>query len=86
MYRSTETGIIYNNVMTDFGTESDSIETVLPMAPGNVLHRGKTPASSMTPAIITDKYGDVKFVIGGTGGSRIISAVVLVSKIGSSTQ
>ena len=81
MYRSTETGIIYNNVMADFGTESLSIDTQTPlMTPANVLHRGKTPASSMTPAIITDKYGDVKFVIGGTGGSRIISAVVLVSK------
>ena len=81
MYRSTETGIIYNNEMSDFSTTSAVQEGLAPLAPSpyNKVHSGKTPLSSMSPIIMTDKNGEVKFVIGGTGGGRIIASVTQVS-------
>ncbi|XP_065663263.1 glutathione hydrolase 1 proenzyme [Hydra vulgaris] len=77
MYRSTETGIIYNNEMSDFSTMNTIQEGLAPLAPSpyNKVHSGKTPVSSMSPIIMTDKNGEVKFVIGGTGGGRIIASV-----------
>ena len=33
----------------------------------------------MVPVILTDKQGDVKLIIGGSGGTHIITAVVQVT-------
>ena len=46
--------------------------------PTNVMRPYKRPVSSMVPVILTDKKGDVKLVIGGSGGPKIITAVVQV--------
>ena len=38
----------------------------------------------MSPVIFTNKVGDVRFVVGGVGGSKIPSAVTEVSGFSSS--
>ena len=46
----------------------------------NYIKPGKRPLSSMSPVIVTDSSGDVIMVVGGSGGSRIISGTTLVRK------
>lgn len=48
---------------------------------GNRIDAQKKPLSSMLPTIITDSNGDVKVVIGGTGGTKIITSVSFVNII-----
>lgn len=43
-----------------------------------LVHIGKRPLSSMTPAIFTDSMGRVKLVIGTAGGTNIPTATALV--------
>lgn len=57
------------NITNDFG---------LPPSPANYIEAGKRPMSSMCPSIILDGNGDVKMVIGGAGGTKIITSVALV--------
>ena len=44
----------------------------------NFIQPGKKMMSSMCPAIITDQFGNLRLLIGGAGGSKIISSVALV--------
>ena len=77
-YRSTLTGIIYNDDMADFdipGTRA--IDGVYP-SKVNFPAPNKRPFSSMSPAILTNGSGDVQLVIGASGGKRITTAVSLV--------
>ena len=76
--RSSITGIVYNNEMNDFAIPQENI-TAIPIPPMNSVRSGKRPTSSMSPMILTDRYGDVKMVVGGVGGKRIIPAVAQVS-------
>lgn len=81
--RSTRNGIIYNNEMDDFSTPGlVNLWGYLP-AEANFIEPGKKPLSSMSPTIVTDQNGDVKMVVGGSGGSRIITGVLqtLVRKL-----
>lgn len=82
--RSSITGIIYNNQINDFSirTANGSIDDS-PPSPMNSVHSGKRPVTSMSPMILTDNNGDVKLVIGGVGGKRIIPAVaqVIMNKV-----
>ena len=71
--RSSVTGIVYNNEMNDFSIPIAN--DTIPPSPMNSVHSGKRPTSSMSPMILTDKTGDVRMVIGGVGGRRIIPAV-----------
>ena len=50
----------------------------IPIPPMNSVRSGKRPTSSMSPMILTDRHGDVKMVVGGVGGKRIIPAVAQV--------
>jgi gamma-glutamyltranspeptidase/glutathione hydrolase/leukotriene-C4 hydrolase len=44
----------------------------------NYIKPKKRPMSSMTPTVVLDKNNDVRLVIGGSGGSKIITAVAQV--------
>ncbi|CAI7903812.1 unnamed protein product [Closterium sp. NIES-53] len=48
-----------------------------PPAPANFIRAGKRPLSSMAPAIVLQD-GQLKAVVGGAGGTVIISAVLQV--------
>ncbi|XP_022235546.1 gamma-glutamyltranspeptidase 1-like [Limulus polyphemus] len=76
--RSSSTGIILNNEMDDFSSPNIINSFGLLPSPSNFIEPGKRPLSSMSPSVILDKDGDLKAVIGGAGGSRIITAVAQV--------
>ena len=78
-YRSTVTGIIYNNEMADFDIPGlGEVHGIYP-SPFNYPGPRKRPFSSASPAILTNgSSGDVQLVIGASGGKRITTAVSLV--------
>lgn len=76
-FLSPSTGILLNNEMDDFSTPSELAPDKLPPAPSNFIEPNKRPLSSMTPIIVI-KDGLLVGVIGGSGGSDIIAAVIQV--------
>ena len=70
------TGIILNNEMDDFSIPGSPNQFSLPPSPMNYPEPGKRPVSSSTP-VIFEKNGHVVMIVGGTGGSRIISSTLL---------
>jgi len=72
-------GIIINNEMNDFAIPGKSNEFGFPPAVANYIRPGKRPLSSTTPVIAEFPNGTVYFTTGAAGGSRIISATVLVA-------
>jgi len=77
LVRSSDTGILYNNVMNDFSIPGEKNVYHLPHFPENDLKPGKRPMSSMSPTIVTDPNGDVRLVTGAAGGPRIITSTAL---------
>ncbi|XP_057663746.1 glutathione hydrolase 1 proenzyme-like [Diorhabda carinulata] len=75
---SKQTGIILNSVMDDFSYSHLINYFGLSGSPANIMQPGKRPFSSMIPTIITDSCGNVKVVIGGAGGPKIITSTALV--------
>ena len=73
------TGIMLNNEMDDFNAQPDEPNAfgLLGKTDANAVAPGKTPLSSMTPTIVT-RDGRVRLVVGGPGGSRIISSVLQI--------
>ncbi|XP_023218594.1 glutathione hydrolase 1 proenzyme-like isoform X2 [Centruroides sculpturatus] len=71
---SPSTGILLNNQMYDF-SYSRSYE----INERNRIKPGRRPMSSMSPTIILDDKGEVWLVIGGNGGSLIITGIALVT-------
>lgn len=65
--------------MDDFSTPGVSNFWGLAPSPANFVEPGKRPQSSMSPTVVVDSDGDVEMVIGASGGSKIITAVALVS-------
>ena len=80
-YRSTSTGIIYNDEMADFDIPGYNIVDGISPSPFNFPEPKKRPFSSMCPTIFTDNDGNVRLVIGASGGKRITTAVSLVCPI-----
>uniref|UniRef100_A0A8C0BPP6 Gamma-glutamyltransferase 5 n=1 Tax=Buteo japonicus TaxID=224669 RepID=A0A8C0BPP6_9AVES len=75
---SNQTGIILNNELADFCMANRSIKPGDHME-GIILSAsalGEKPPSAMAPSILISKTGDM-LVIGGAGGTRIISATTM---------
>ena len=65
--------------MDDFSTPGKKNKWGYYPAKANYIKPGKRPLSSMSPTIVTKPNGDVVMVAGASGGSRIITAVALVT-------
>ncbi|CAD5122694.1 DgyrCDS11104 [Dimorphilus gyrociliatus] len=74
------TGIIFNNQMDDFSRISTKENFWGALnSPANQIRPGKRPQSSTCGSIFTDFSGNVKFVVGASGGTKIPPAVLTVS-------
>ena len=78
-YRSTDTGITYNNEMGDFSTPGQPNPDDIEPSKSNFIKPGKRPQSSISPVIFTGENGRVRLVAGASGGPHITTAVSLVS-------
>jgi gamma-glutamyltranspeptidase/glutathione hydrolase len=70
--RMMAAGMIMNNQLTDFDFRPE--KRGLPVA--NRVEGGKRPRSSMAPTMVFNPAGELQFVLGSRGGSRIIGYVV----------
>ncbi|KAK0616844.1 gamma-glutamyltranspeptidase [Immersiella caudata] len=72
-----DTGLIMNNEMNDFSIPGISDSFGLIPSPFNYVAPGKRPQSSMSPTIVEHLgNGSLYYVLGGSGGSRIITSVL----------
>ena len=73
------TGILLNDEMDDFDRAPGSANAFGLVGRGpNAVAPGKTPLSSMTPALVFDRDGRLMLVVGAAGGARIPTAVAQV--------
>ncbi|CAJ0589798.1 unnamed protein product [Cylicocyclus nassatus] len=69
-------GIVWNDEMDDFSTPGMANGFGFAPSETNFIQPGKRPMSSMSPMVIFNKKTkEPRMVIGGSGGSKIISAV-----------
>ncbi|KAL5111822.1 Scoloptoxin SSD14 [Taenia crassiceps] len=73
----SRTGILFNNEMYDFSIMGTTNAFGLPSSPAHLIRPGGRPFSSMAPIIVTDTAnGTLRLVIGASGGTQIITAIV----------
>ncbi|KAL2643555.1 hypothetical protein R1flu_011142 [Riccia fluitans] len=76
-FLSTSTGILVNNEMDDFNTPTDNTTDALAPAPANFIRPYKRPLSTMSPTIVLEN-GQLRAVLGGSGGIKILTTVAQV--------
>jgi hypothetical protein len=65
--------------MHDFSKPGISNIYKVPHSDTNYIQPGKRPVTSMTPAIFLDKNSDIRLMLSGAGGNRILSSLAHVS-------
>jgi gamma-glutamyltranspeptidase/glutathione hydrolase len=69
-------GFLMNNEMDDFTAKPGAANTFgLVQGSANKIEPGKRMLSSMSPTIVEDAKGQLRIVVGGAGGPRIITEV-----------
>lgn len=76
---SEQTGIIFNDQMDDFAVSGVINLEGMMGSPANIIKPKKQPMSSVSPTIIVDADKNVRMAIGAAGGTKINSAVALVT-------
>lgn len=69
------TGVVLNSEMDDFSIPGRSNAYRLQPSVYNYIQPFKRPLSSTSPTIVVDSNGEACMVIGGSGGSRIVTGV-----------
>lgn len=72
---SKSTGILLNNQMDDFSSPGKPNVYGLYPSESNFIAAGKRPLSSMSPMVVVGADGQLRMVLGASGGSRITTAV-----------
>ncbi|CAH1233857.1 GGT1 [Branchiostoma lanceolatum] len=74
-FRSPSTGIIFNDHMDLFTVLGTNRTRIYSSSPGDTVQPGKRSTTSMSPTVVLDSSGDVRLVIGASGGRNIVTAL-----------